>query len=213
MNRKFVSKSNQVLRKVLNSKDNLDILKDFIESFLDIEIYQIELNSYLGEKSESFPSEENFGIADVRAKLQNGEELNIGIQFIDGYYIQSKLLLYYAQIHSGQVLFQDDRRLCKTYTINLLDFEYLNSENYFTKMLIPTMQTQSDISAKLELYLVELPKFKYSSDSKKITRKEAWMIFLCGNEKEKIQEVLKEFSKIQKLDQLLNDYWKNEKME
>ena len=39
------------------------------------------------------------------------------------------------------------------------------------------------------------------------------MIFLCCNEKENIQEVLKEFSKIQKLDQLLNDYWKNEKME
>ena len=65
MNRKFVSKSNRVLRKILNSKENLDILKDFIESFLDIEIYQIELNPYLGEKSKNFPTEENFGVDGV----------------------------------------------------------------------------------------------------------------------------------------------------
>ena len=35
MNRKFISNSNYVLRKVLNSKENLDIIKDFIESFLN----------------------------------------------------------------------------------------------------------------------------------------------------------------------------------
>ena len=47
MNRKFVSKSNRVLRKVLNSKENLDILQDFIESFLKIDIAEIKLNPYL----------------------------------------------------------------------------------------------------------------------------------------------------------------------
>lgn len=213
MNRKFVSKSNRVLRKILNSKENLDILKNFIESFLDIEIYQIELNPYLGEKSKNFPTEENFGIADVRVKLKSAEEFNIGIQFIDGYYIQSKLLLYYAQIHSGQVLYQDDREVCKTLTINLLDFEYLNSEKYFTKMSIPTTGKQNEKSKELELYLVELPKFKYSFNIKNITRREAWMVFLCGNERENMEKVLNKFPKIKKLDKLLNEYWKNEKME
>ena len=47
MNRKFISKSNRVLRKILNSKDNLDILQDLIESFLDIKIQEITLNPYL----------------------------------------------------------------------------------------------------------------------------------------------------------------------
>lgn len=47
MNRKFISNSNYVLRKVLNSKENLDIIKDFIESFLNIEIQKIELNPIL----------------------------------------------------------------------------------------------------------------------------------------------------------------------
>ena len=69
MNRKFVSKSNRVLRKVLNSKENLDIIQDFIQAFLEIEIKEIKLNPYLETRSKNLPAEENFGIVDVRVIL------------------------------------------------------------------------------------------------------------------------------------------------
>ena len=213
MNRKFISKSNRVLRKVLNSKDNLDIIKDFIEAFLDIEINQIQLNPYLEKESQKFPSEEDFGIADIRVKLKNNEEMNIGIQFIDGYYIQSKLLLYYAQIHSGQLLFEDGREIAKTLTINLLDFEYLNSTDYFTKIIAPCNNKEKDTGTQVELYLIELQKFKFLSSFEEMTRREAWMFFLCGNDKQILAQVLEKFSEIKKLDGLLNQYWRNEKME
>ena len=137
MNQKFISKSNRVLRKVLNSKDNLDIIQDFIETFLEMKIEKIQLNQYLNSKSNYLPLEENFGIADVRIKLETQEELNVGIQFIDGYYAQNKMLLYYAQIHSNQLEYHDNRKLAKTTTINLLDFNYLKSNNYFNKITIP----------------------------------------------------------------------------
>lgn len=207
MNRKFVSKSNRVLRKVLNSQENLDILQDFIEAFLEIEIQDITLNPYLEIKSNHLPSEENFGIADVRIKLKNQEELNIGIQFIDGYYAQNKMLLYYAQIHANQLAYQDDRKIAQTITINLLDFNYLKSEQYLNKISI-TSKTQNTI----ELYVVELPKYR-EEVTKELNRKEAWMIYLCGQSEEKIQEVLNKLDKIQKLDQLLENYWTNEIME
>ena len=126
MNRKFVSKSNRVLRKVLNSKENLDILQDFIESFLKVKIKEIKLNPYLKNKSNYLPSAENFGIADVRVVLKNEKEWNIGIQFIDGYYAQNKMLLYYAQVHANQLYYEDNRNTADTITINLLDFTYLN---------------------------------------------------------------------------------------
>lgn len=206
MNRKFVSKSNRVLRIVLNSKENLDILQDFIETFLKIDIKEIQLNPYLKIKSNHLPAEENFGIADVRVKLKNQEELNIGIQFIDGYYAQNKMLLYYAQIHSNQLEYQDDRKITKTITINLLDFNYLKSEEYLNKIVIP-----SKAENKIELYVVELPKF-ISSTKKLFNKQEAWMAYLCGQE-ERISEVLKKFDKIEKLNDLLEEYWRNEVME
>ncbi len=207
MNRKFVSKSNRILRKVLNSKENVDIIKDFIETFLEIEIKEIYLNPYLKVKSKNLPSEENFGIADVRVKLQNSEELNIGIQFIDGYYAQNKMLLYYAQIHSNQLEYHDNRTLARTITINLLDFCYLKSNSYFNRIVIP-----SQMENQIELFVIELPKF-YLENQKKNRKQEAWMTYLCGREMEEIPSILKEFDKIQKLDCLLEDYWKNEIME
>lgn len=207
MNRKFVSKSNRVLRKILNSKENLDILQNFIETFLEIKIQEIKLNPYLETKSNNLPSEENFGIADVRVKTQNEEELNIGIQFIDGYYPQNKMLLYYAQIHSNQLEYQDDRPIAKTITINLLDYNYLKSDNYFNKIVIP-----SKVENKIELYVLELQKFK--NDFNKVqNEKEAWMTYLCGKSESQIREVIRAYKKIKKLDNLLEIYWKNEVME
>ena len=83
MNRKFVAKSNYVLRKVLNSEDNVDILREFIEVILNIKIKKAGINPYLEKRKKNLPAEENFGIADLRIQTEDKEELNIGIQMID----------------------------------------------------------------------------------------------------------------------------------
>ncbi len=206
MNRKFVSKSNRVLRKVLNSEGSLDILQDFIETFLEIKIETIQLNPYLKSNSRYLPSEENFGIADVRIKLDTKEEYNVGIQFIDGYYAQNKMLLYYAQIHENQLKYQDNRLMAKTITINILDFVYLKTLNYFSRIILP-----SNLQNQIELYVLELPKFRLTT-AEKIDKKEAWMLYLCGKVHD-TKSIFRKFDKIQKLDDLLDNYWKNEVME
>lgn len=207
MNRKFISKSNRVLRNVLNSKKNLDIIQDFIETFLKIKIQEIKLNSYLKIRSKYLPKEENFGIADVRIKTSQQEELNIGIQFVDGYYAQNKMLLYYAQIHANQLEYQDNRKIAKTITFNLLDFNYLKSEQYFNKISIASKAQNT-----IELYVLELRKYK-REEEKKLDSKEAWMTYLCGKKEDEIEKVLKTFDAIRKLDKLLDKYWKEEVME
>ena len=74
MNRKFISNSNYVFRKVLNNEQCVDILKDFIGAILNIEIEEIQLNRYLSENEKYLPKEENFGIADVRIRTKENEE-------------------------------------------------------------------------------------------------------------------------------------------
>ena len=44
MNKKLVAKRNYVLRKVLNSENNLEIIKDFIQAILKIQIKKIKNN-------------------------------------------------------------------------------------------------------------------------------------------------------------------------
>lgn len=212
MNRKFISNSNFVLRKVLNSKDNLDIIQDFIESFLKVKIKEIELNPYLKSREKYLPKEENFGIADVRITLQNGEEYNIGIQFIDGYYVQNKILLYYAQIHANQLQHSKTRKVARTITINLLDFCHFSGEEYHKKILLDTKIDKYGKTEKMEFHVIELPKFHFLKDEK-ITKEKAWLIYLTGNRRQLVEEVKQRYEMINKLDKLLEKYWLEEKME
>lgn len=212
MNRKFISNSNYVLRKVLNSKENLDIIQDFIESFLDIEIEEIILNPYLKSKEKYLPSEEKFGIVDVRIKTKDMEELNVGIQFIDGYFIENKMLLYYLQIHSNQLEYNDNRKFTKTVTINLLDFDFFKSNDYHQKIYINTEPNNEGKSEKLEFHIIELPKFS-RKNLININRENAWMTYLCGNNRSLMNDIAKSNGKIRKLNNLLNKYWQEEIME
>ena len=205
MNRKFVSRSNYVLRKVLNSKENLDIIQDFIESILNIKIEKINLNPYLKSKEKYLPKEENFGIVDVRITTESNKELNIGIQIIDGYYIQNKLLLYYAQIHTNQLEHDDNRTIADTITINILDFSYLPSNDYHKIIELK----ENDGEEKIKLHILELPKFRKTNE-KNMNKEELWINYLVGNG---ITREDSEADKIRKLDRLLDKFWNEEKME
>lgn len=212
MNRKFVSKSNYVLRKVLNNEENLDIIKDFIETILKVKIEKIILHPYLQKMSNYLPAEENFGIADVRIITKDKEELNVGIQFVDGYYVQNKLLLYYAQIHANQLEHENQNYIVRTITINILDFNYFSSKQYHKVIKIKENSKYGEIPEDLELHTIELRKF---NKNKKVieNKEEAWIAYLEGSDNELKNYAIENFEKIKKIDNLLDEYWKNEKME
>lgn len=210
MNRKFISNSNYVLRKLLNSEDCLEILKDFIESILDLSIKEIQLNPYLIEKNKYLPKEENFGIADVRIKTKENEEINIGIQFIDGIYIQTKMLMYYAQIHLNQLEYGNKREFAKTITINILDFKYFSSQEY--KKIIRIKSNEIDIKLEeLEIVVIELPKFNIKNEEN-ITKKEEWISYLKGCNNKTLEKIKNNNNNIKILDELAEKYWIEEKM-
>ena len=211
MNRKFISNSNYVLRKILNNEVFLEILKDFIESILNIIIKDIELNSYLEEKAQYLPREENFGIADVRIRTNENEEMNIGIQFIDGMYVQTKMLMYYAQIHLNQLEYDKKREFAKTITINLLDFKYFTSQGY--DKLIRIKSNEGNIKLEeLEMYVIELPKFLIK-DLNHMNKKEEWIAYLKGCEDIVLEKIKNNNKNIALLDELAEKYWIEEKME
>ena len=207
MNRKFISNSNYVFRKVLNNEQCVDILKDFIGAILNIEIEEIELNRYLSENEKYLPKEENFGIADVRIRTKENEEINVGIQFIDGMYIQTKMLMYYAQIHLNQLEYDNKREFARTITINLLDYKYFSTKGY--EQMIKIKTNEGDIQLEeVEMYVLELPKYICKNPNNK-TLKDEWIEYLKGSiATEKIKN-----KNIKKLDELVEKYWLEEKME
>ena len=208
MNRKFVAKSNFVLRRVLNTEENIDILQELIEVILNIKIKNAKINPYLEKKKKNLPAEENFGIADLRIKTMENEELNIGIQMIDGEHILTKMFLYFAQIHSNQLEYDDNRKIAKTLTINILDFIFTKEMKYHSRMILKE-ELEDILKNYLEIHIIELPKFKLNSN-KIMTLKETWITYLKG---ENIEKAIKKSEKIAKLDNLLKKYWREEVME
>lgn len=212
MNRLFVSKSNYVLRKILNKQTSLEIIKDFIEAVLKFEIKQIELHPYLDKISKFLPQEDNFGIADVRIITKDNRELNVGIQIIDGYYIQNKLLLYYAQIHGNQLEYENQDKEVETITINILDFNYFSSKEYHKVIKVRENSSLGESAKDLELHTIELKKF--IKRKKSIENKEdAWIAYLEGSDNELKQYAINNYKSIKELDDLADRYWKDEKME
>lgn len=211
MNRKFVSKSNLVLSKILNSNNCLDILKDFIETILKVKIKNITLNNPKENKYYSSTTYYSMGIVEVRIQTED-EELNVGIQIIDGNYVQNKMFLYYVRVHTNQITYNDNRKIAKTVTINILDFNYFSSYNYHRKISIKTNIIDDNILETMEMHVIELPKFKMLNLSN-IKKEEAWIGYFQGQNLKLIQLSKEKFSKISKLDELLEKYWKEEKIE
>lgn len=206
MNRKFIKNSNIVLSEILHSKDNLDILKDFIQIFLKIKIKKILINEtpiINGKKTKEY------GIVDVRVTTEENEELNIGIQIIDGDYIQNKMLLYYAKIHSNQLFYDDNRKIAKTLTINILDMAYFNSSTYHKIIKIKTNILNDSILETIELHVLELSKF-LKDNKESISNEQAWMMYLKESSEEDLNIAKEKNISVRKLDELLKQYWEKE---
>lgn len=207
MNRKFISKSNSVLHNVIkeNKNEGVLILKDFIESILKINIRKIVLNPYLNKLNRNLPSEDNFGIADCRIETEDNEEMNIGIQIIDGDYIPTKMLLYIAQIHTNQLEYDENRKVVGSITINILDLSFINKNEYHREFHL----NSEDLFIKnaLGIHTIELPNF---NKRELVSREEEWISYLKG---ENIEYVINKNENIKKLDKLLERYWHKEVIE
>lgn len=206
MNQKLIAKSNFVLSKVLNSEDSLDILQDFIEAILKIKIEEIKLNT---NKKVDKGTSRKIGITDVRISTEDKEEINVGIQIIDGKYIETKLLLYYAQIHNFQL--KSNEKIAKTITINILNDNYYKAYCYHQKIILKNKEPNFE-EEKIELDIIELLKFQ-PIFLHQLNKEEQWITYLKGQYIEELERVKRMNYKINKLDKLVDKYWKNEIIE
>ena len=185
---------------------------DVIKAILNINIEQININSYLKKRKKYLPSEDKFGVIDVRIKTKEKEEMNVGIQFIDGiYYIKTKMLLYYSQIHFNQIEYNDNRKIAKTVTINFIENSFSSIPKYKEIIKIKTKKF-NNIIKEVEMYLIELSKFRIKEIDKN-SKEEDWIAYIKGDTKENIEKIINKNEKIYLLDKKINEFWNNEKME
>lgn len=209
MNRKFLSNSNYVLSKILNDEKNIDISKKIIEDILDTKIKEIIIRKNLEERVIYLTAENHYGIANYRIVTEDNEELNVGIQIIDGLYVQEKMLIYASFIHANQEEYEEHNSFTKTITINILDGKFFPTKQYHNVITLLEHNKKYDIDKGMIFHLLELPKFKELEIERD---EEAWIAYIKSDNDELVRKAKEKCTEIRKLDELLKDYWKMEKL-
>ena len=147
------------------------------------------------------------GIANVRITDDNSKEYNIGIQIVDGFYPQEKILLYGASIHANQGEYEEDESIVDTITINILGSRVFLTPNYHKIIEFPTEEVE--VGDKLIFHILQLPDYKKSVPE---NEEDQWIQYLKGENEEEIEKIKNNNDAIHKLDEELVNYWKNERI-
>lgn len=209
MNRLFIENSNTVLREILNQEKNLYIVKDLIESILKLKVKKLIIRPYLGNKIEYLPKEEKYGIVNVRVIDENDKEFNVGVQIIDGFYMQEKLLTYAASIHVNQIEYEDHKDITDTITINIINFKGFSTSICHKVVTFAERDDENILKMKdeIKIHVLELPDFEKDVAE---TPEEEWIQYLKGTNQKNIEEIKQKNKAINMLDNALHEYWKNE---
>jgi predicted transposase/invertase (TIGR01784 family) len=126
-------------------------------------------------------------ILDVKAKDKSGNEYIVEMQVTDKIGFAKRVVYYSAKSYSAQLDVGDDYyKLKPTIFIGILNFTFLDSENYLSRHLILDTETQehnrgADQLKDLDFNFIELPKFnKTEKDLKTLVEK--WVYFIKNAE-------------------------------
>lgn len=203
-----------IFKRVFACKGSEDILKDFLEAILNINIQKIEVqNPELPKNSK----EEKRGILDIKVQLNENTIIHVEMQVKNQNNINSRSTIYLGKLVANQLHIGDNyERLKKSIIICILNFEYYKRNSYHniakmnfeksTKEAYVNMGYEKEdkiASEYLEMHFIEIPKFIKKNPEAK-TRLEQWLWLLVGKE-EKIKMAEKENKEVKKALEILDE--------
>ncbi|WP_113886306.1 Rpn family recombination-promoting nuclease/putative transposase [Clostridium butyricum] len=91
--------------------------------------------------------------------------------------------MYEEQLGEGE----DYTKLCRTVCINILNFKYLNTNNFHTGYRFKEIESNEELTDVMEIHFIEIPKLDDNSNEKDMLV--AWTEFLKNPESEKVRDL------------------------
>ena len=182
-------KNDVVFQKIFGSPENEEILISFLNALLSkTEKEKIEKVEYVDTKLNNIDvADDKIGVLDVRVITDNGTHINIEIQLINRYNMIKRTLFYWSRLYSGQIKRGANYKdLNKTITINILNFNYIDSEKYHNIYHLYEDEVKSQLTDLLEIQFVELPKF-LNQNPDVDNSLNGWLTFLTNPGREGIE--------------------------
>ena len=154
-------KNDYAFRKIFGNEQKTVILISFLNAVLGLEgshrivevqpIDPFQLARVMGEKT---------SIIDVRARDGRGVTFIVEMQVVEPRGFEKRVLYYSAKDYAGQIFIGDDyTALQPVYFIGILNFNFFNSEPYFSTHLITDQATGANVLSDIQFRFIELPKF------------------------------------------------------
>ena len=183
-----------IFKKLFGEAENIDNLKSFLNAVLYNDKEKLVDLEILNEKELTTDNiQDKKGIIDVLAKTKDGTNINIEVQLTNQDNMDKRTLFYWSRIFNrGIVKGEDYSSLNKVITINILDFNYINLDEYHTIFsLRENKHMDYVLTDVLEIHFIEMPKFK-KMENKNIyeDKLQRWMMFLRNDISQDELEVL-----------------------
>lgn len=175
MDIKAKPKLDLVFKNLFGDAENSDLLIDFLSSVLDIPTEKI-LNVTIID-NEIVPDVLNKKFSRLDLLLQTSEGyINIEIQVNNYGDFKERAIFYWSKIFSKQLNKGNEYSVLQpTITINIVDFKLFDCEEPHSTFKLLETKRHSELSDKLRIDFLELPKAKRCNDKTKL---QEWLKFL-----------------------------------
>ena len=185
-----------IFKRVFGKKGNEDLLKDLLESILEIKIQKIEV--IVGPEVEKIKPEDKLGIIDLKATVNENTTIDIEIQVKDNHNMVERSTFYIAGLyHTGLKAGEVYEENNKVIGINILMFNIFEWEKFHSKGILKEDELNKIMTDKIELHFLELPKI-INNKKEGSKRLRQWLEFIYNKRKGEIALAVKENAKIAK---------------
>ena len=179
-----------VFKRIFGNEKHPNILISFLNAVMK-PIDPIKSVQIRNSDIEKEHIEDKYSRLDIKAITNNGEHINIEIQVKNEYNMIKRSLYYWSKMFENQIVEGDNYdKLSNTVCINLLDFNYLKSDNFHNTYRLKEIKTNEELTDTMELHFIEIPKLRKLDNSEEISDMlEAWIAFIQSPASEVVEKL------------------------
>jgi len=180
-----------VFKQIFGSEENKDeVLLNFVnEALRETEPKPFVSLVLLNPQIDKNALTDKQSILDVRAKNEDGKQVNLEIQVTNKYDMPKRSLYYAAKMYEEQLeegqIYKD---LKKVISINILTFSQISNERFHNVYHLREDHTGEMLLDDIEIHFMELPKLglkPHKMDDRLVN----WLMFIDGAPKERWEEL------------------------
>ena len=176
-------KNDYLFKKLFTSKENEDILCDFISAIIGREVVAatVQMEKMLERERENG----KYGMLDIEVTLKDGSKIDIEMQRWDEVNHIKRTVYYAGKLISEQLQKGDAYdKLKPVEIIYITDFNFLKGDHYKTSTVIVDELDRRDVIIKeIKFHYIELPKFRKSNPDMR-DKLNQWLAFIDDQNKE-----------------------------